>query len=43
MEEKKLTLEDYARYSQMMNPTKLKIVLMLYIAEKLGEMGTEGK
>jgi len=43
MEDKKPTLEDYARYSQMLNPTKLKIVCILYAAEKLEEMEMERK
>lgn len=43
MEEKKPTLEDYARYSQMLNPTKLAIVCILYAAEVLEEMEIEQK
>lgn len=37
MEEKKLTLEDYARYFKVVgNPQRLAIVLMLYAKEVLG-------
>lgn len=41
MDEKKPTLEDYARYSQMLNPQKLAIVLILYASERLEKMETE--
>lgn len=43
MEEKKLTLEDYVRYRQMLNPQKLSIVLILYAAEVLEKMKIERK
>ncbi len=41
---KKLTLEDYARYSWIvMNPEMLDILLILYAAKVLEEMETERK
>ncbi len=44
MEEKKLTLEDYARVMKVIgNPQKLAIVCILYAAERLEEMETERK
>ncbi len=42
MEEKKPTLEDYARAMKVIgNPQKLAIVCILYAAEKLEEMKME--
>ncbi len=38
MGENKLTLEDYVRYRQMLNPQKLAIVLILYASEVLEKM-----
>ena len=43
MEGRKLVLEDYARYCQVLNPQKLAIVLILHVAEVLEEMETERK